>query len=123
MKYAAGVPETYYPQFKQDFQETSESAFANLMIANQRFRLPNGLQKAQCPALVVVGSKEYRAMKQSAHDLAAALPNATAMQVSLGKGSSLASEHNWALTAPLLFAQAVRAWVEDLPLPEAISPL
>jgi pimeloyl-ACP methyl ester carboxylesterase len=123
MKYAAGIPETYYPQFKQDFQQTSESAFANLMVANQRFRLPEGLEKAAAPALVVVGSKEYRAMKQSARDLAAVLPNAKAVQVSLGKAGSLASEHNWALAAPLLFAQTVRAWIEDLPLPEALSPL
>ena len=62
-------------------------------------------------------------MKQSARDLAAALPNAKAVQVSLGKAGTLASEHNWALTAPLLFAQTVRAWIEDLPLPEALSPL
>ncbi len=123
MKYAAGIPETYFPQFKQDFQQMSESGFTNLMVANQRFRMPEGLEKAAAPSLIIVGSKEYRAMKQSARDLVAVLPNAKAVQVNLGKGGSLASEHNWALSDPLLFAQTVRAWVEDSPLPEALSPL
>jgi pimeloyl-ACP methyl ester carboxylesterase len=62
MKYSAGIPEQYYPQFKVDFQEMDEDGFANLMVANQRFRLPPGLERANAPALVVVGKKEYAAM-------------------------------------------------------------
>ncbi len=122
-KYATGLPEKYAVQFKQSFQETTESGFVNLMLENQRYRLPAGLEKAHAPTLVVVGQKEYAAMKQSARDLAAALPNARAMQFSLGKRSSLAEEHNWAVTAPDAFAKTVRAWLENQPLPELLKSL
>ncbi len=123
MKYAAAVPEQFYPQFKQEFQAMTESGFVNLMLANQRFRLPAGLEKAAAPTLIIAGAKEYGAMKQSARDLAAALSNGKAVQLSLGAGSSMAKEHNWALTAPDLFAQTVRAWIEGSPLPEQLVNL
>ena len=46
---------------------------------------------------------------------------AVAGLINLGKDSSLAKEHNWALTAPQLFAAAVRAWIKDEPLPRVIE--
>jgi pimeloyl-ACP methyl ester carboxylesterase len=123
MKHSAGVPGQYFEQFKQDFQALTKEGWVNLMRANQRFRLPSGLERATAPALVVVGSKEYAAMKESARDLVAALPNARGYTVSLGQGASLAQEHNWALNAPEIFAATVRAWIEGQPLPGALQPL
>ncbi len=123
MKYAAGIPDLYYPEFKKEFQEMQESGFVNLILANQRFRLPAGLEKYNGPALVVVGAKEYKVMKQSARDLAAALPDARAVQIDLGKGSSTAAEHNWALSAPNSFARTVRAWMEGTALPPELLAL
>jgi pimeloyl-ACP methyl ester carboxylesterase len=117
MKYAAGIPESYFTDFKKEFQNTTEDGFVHLMTANQSFRLPFGLDRITIPTLIVVGKKEYAAMKQSARGLARVLPNAQAVQVDLGKGSSLAAEHNWALTAPELFALTVQAWIESNPLP------
>lgn len=121
MKYSSGIPDEYFEAFKRDFQAMEEGQFTRLMLENQRFRLPDGLEKAHLPVLVVTGSKEYAAMKQSARDLAAKLPQAKAAQVNLGKG--MAAEHNWALTAPELFARAVRAWVRGEPLPEGLEEL
>ena len=121
MKYAAGVPDEFYSYFKKDFQEMTESEFVNLLIANKRFRLPVGLEKATTPTLVIAGQKEYPAMKQSMRDLVAALPHAKGALVNLGKESSMAKEHNWALTAPELFAKTIRAWIEEKPLPLEIE--
>jgi pimeloyl-ACP methyl ester carboxylesterase len=123
MKYAAAVPEEFYSHFKKDFQEMTESEFVNLMLANQGFRLPSGLEKANAPVLVLAGAKEYPAMKQSVRDLVAVLPNARGGLVNLGVKSSMAKEHNWALTAPGLFAATVRAWIENQPLPSEIESL
>lgn len=123
MKHAAGIPDEYYPHFKQDFQETTESEFVNLMTANQRFRLPAGLQKATAPALVLAGRREYAAMIQSARDLISILPRAKGGLVSLGKKATRPQEHNWAMTAPELFAETVRAWIEEKPLPAAVGHL
>jgi pimeloyl-ACP methyl ester carboxylesterase len=123
MKYAAGVPDAYFAPFKQEFQSLSKDGWVHLMRANLSFRLPPGLQRAKAPVLVVVGSKEYAAMQQSARDLAQALPHAKAYRISLGHGASLAQEHNWALSDPALFARSVRAWIEGQPLPPALSAL
>ncbi len=123
MKYAAGVPNDYFPQFKKTFQTIKESEFVNMLIANQTFRLPAGLDKATASTLVLAGKKEYPGMKQSARDLVAALPNARGGWINLAGTSMLASQHNWALTAPDLFAATVRAWIEGKPLPAEIESL
>jgi pimeloyl-ACP methyl ester carboxylesterase len=121
MKYAAGVPDEFYSYFKKDFQEMTESEWENLLIANQLFRLPVGLEKVGTPTLVIAGKKEYGAMKQSVRNLVAALPNSKGGFVNLGKKSSMAKEHNWALTAPELFAKTMRAWIEGKPIPAEIE--
>lgn len=123
MKYAAAVPEAYYPQFKQVFQNYTRDAFIHSMVENQSFRLPAGLQQVQVPALVVVGQKEYGAMRQSARDLCATLPNATARLVNLGKKASLAQEHNWNMNAPELFSRMLRAWLSGQELPAELLAL
>ena len=123
MKYAAGIPDEFYSWFKKDFQDMTESEWVNLLTANQRFRLPAGLEKAAAPVLAVAGRREYGAMKESVRDLVKVLPHARGGFVNLGKGSSMAKEHSWALTAPELFAQTVRAWIEEKPLPKEIEPL
>ena len=100
MKYAAGIPDEFFPQFKADFQAMTESQFVNLMVANQTFRMPEGIENAKVPALILCGSHEYKAMKDSARTLASKLSGSQVYQINLGKGSSLESEHNWAMTAP-----------------------
>jgi pimeloyl-ACP methyl ester carboxylesterase len=117
MKYSAGMPDECYPEFKREFQALTESGFVNMLVENSKFRMPAGLDKASAPTLVVCGNKEYAAMKQSAKLLATTLPNAKQATLDLGKKSSMASEHNWALTAPKLFAETVRAWAKNAPLP------
>lgn len=123
MRYSAGIGEAYFPQFKRSFQQTTEDGFANLMTEAIQFRLPQGLERADLPVLVIAGSKEYTQMRQSALDLLAVLPNARGALLSLGPQASLAQEHNWALTDPALFTTAVRAWIEGTPLPAQLAPL
>ena len=121
MKYSAGVPDEYYPQFKQSFQEATESGFSSLLVENQRFRLPRGLEIVKVPTLVVSGQHEKGAMHQSMLDIAGVLPNAKAYEVHHPAKMSMAEEHNWSLTAPDLFTETVRAWLSSDPLPEALK--
>jgi len=123
MKYSAGIPDEYYPAFKKEFQGMTESGFVHLMDSSLHFILPEGLNKAEIPALVIAGKKEYSAMKKSALDLSSALPRAQAYLLDLGPKSSLAKEHNWAMTVPDLFARTVHAWITGKPLPPQLSPL
>ena len=123
MKYAAGVPDSYFPQFKESFQILTENGFTNVMLENQRFRIPDGLNSVKTPTLIVCGKNEYGAMRQSARDLAGALPNGQAYEVHHEKKMSVAEEHNWNMTAPDLFTQMVRAWFSGYPLPTELQPM
>jgi pimeloyl-ACP methyl ester carboxylesterase len=123
MKGAAGVPDKFFPEFKSSFQSTGERAFVETLYHGTHYHMPAGLEKANRPALVVVGEKEYGVMKRSARELLAKLPNSKGAMVSLGKGSRLAAEHNWAITAPDLFNRTLLAFLEDRSLPEGLKPL
>ena len=123
MKYSSGVPEKYYPQFKKDFQNITGAQFAHIMVENQSFRLPSGLEKITVPTLVVAGRNEYGIMRRSVRDVAQAIPTAKGFLVAHPRKMSLAEEHNWNMTAPDLFTQMVRAWVTDGSLPSELQPL
>jgi pimeloyl-ACP methyl ester carboxylesterase len=123
MQYAAGVPEPYFEDFRRSFQGLTESGFTNLMVENQRFRMPLGLERATPPTLIVCGKNEYSAMRQSARDLALALPDAQAFEVHHGRKMSLAEEHNWNMTDPDLFNEMLRAWFSGQFLPEKLKPI
>jgi pimeloyl-ACP methyl ester carboxylesterase len=123
MKYSAGIPERYFAQFKEDFQAITGDQFAHIMIENQRFRLPEGLSKVTAPTLVVAGKKEYGLMRASVADIARAIPTAQGYLVAYPQSLALAEEHNWSLTAPVLFNQTVRAWLTGEPLPGFLEPV
>jgi len=116
MKYSAGIPERYFTQFKQSFQEQTEEGFVHLMSA-LHYRMPQGLERVKVPCLVIAGSKEYSAMKQSGRDLLTAIPGSCGKFVFLGRKASLANEHNWVMTAPELFTTTLLNWIEGRSLP------
>jgi pimeloyl-ACP methyl ester carboxylesterase len=120
MKYSAGIPMKFYPQFKRVFQTLTEDAWTHITIENSKFRIPSGLEKIETPVLAVAGAHEYRAMKDSIKLLAQALPNGNGYFLNLPEKSGMAASHNWALTTPDLFAQSVRAWITGKPLPHEL---
>lgn len=122
MKYSAGIPEAYFPQFRETYQQMNADLFARILVENQRFRLPAGLEQVTAPVLVLSGRNEYKAMTQSVGDIAAALPNAKGYLVYHSQKMSLAQEHNWSITAPELFTRTVRAWLQGQSLPEELRP-
>lgn len=123
MKYSAGVPAQYFPQFKKDFQNLTGDLFAHVMVENQRFRLPERLKRISVPTLVVAGKREYGVMRQSVYDIAAAIPTAKGFLVHHPRRMSVAEEHNWNLTAPGLFTQMVRAWITGTALPSELESI
>jgi pimeloyl-ACP methyl ester carboxylesterase len=118
-----GVPERFLPEMLETYKSLTAEAFAHVIVENQKFRLPAGLEKVTAPTLVVGGRKEYKAMHQSIRDVAAAIPGAQAYLVHHTGKMSLADEHNWSMTAPDLFTRMVRTWIEGQPLPEELKPL
>jgi pimeloyl-ACP methyl ester carboxylesterase len=120
MRASVGIPAEYFEQFKADFQLITAEGWTNLMLANQAFRLPGGLEKVQARVLALAGEQEYGVMHVSARDLAAALPAGQAGLVRLPGSASLAQSHNWPLNAPELCAAVIRAWVLGLDLPAEV---
>ena len=95
-----GVPEQYFPQFREDTRQITTTALNHVLTANANYRLPSNLDKATSPVLVVIGQKEYKVMYESARDLVQALPNAKGY---IAQGRS----HNWSLESPELYAQMI----------------
>ena len=71
---------------------------------------------AFAPTLIAVGEKETIVAKRAAQKLVRSIPGAHGVLVT-GAG------HVWNLEAPALFADTVRAWITDSPLPAALKPL
>ncbi len=117
MKYAAGIPDKYFTAFSQSYNKLTESGFVNLMIENQGFRLPQRLNQVRTPTLIISGKNECTVIRQSAQDIASAIPNSQIYEVLHTRKLTVAEEHNWSLTTPELFTQTVRAWINDQPLP------
>jgi pimeloyl-ACP methyl ester carboxylesterase len=123
MKYSAGIPDAYFPQFREMYQHMNADLFARILVENQRFHLPAGLERVTAPVLVLAGRNEYKAMTQSVGDIVAALPNAKGCLVYHSRKLSLAQEHNWSITTPRLFTRTLRAWLQGQPLPEEMQPV
>lgn len=123
MRRAAGIPDRYYQQFREEFRALTAEGFAHVMVENQRFRLPAGLERVTAPTLVVAGQHEYAAMRRSVRDLTAAIPTARGYLVAHRPRLSLQAEHNWSLTTPELFNRTVRAWLTGETLPAELKAI
>jgi pimeloyl-ACP methyl ester carboxylesterase len=118
-----GIPAQYLPETLETYKTLTTQAFAHIIVENQIFRLPAGLEKVAAPTLVIAGRKEYKVMHQSVRDIAAVIPGAKAFLVHHTRNFSLSQEHNWNMTAPDLFNRTIRAWIEEQPLPDELKPL
>src|SRR5215831_20317088 len=89
------IPEQYFSEVREDTRRMTADSFTHMILENQRFRMPAGLDQVQVPALVVAGQHELAIMRRSARDLAAKLPAALGYVVSFSKRG--AEEHAWNL--------------------------
>jgi len=118
-----GIPEQYLQETLETYKTLTAEAFAHVIMENQKFRLPAGLEKVAAPTLVVAGLNEYKTMHQSVCDVATAIPGAHSCLVHHANKLSLGEQHNWSMTAPELFTRTVRAWIEGQPLPSELQEL
>jgi len=118
-----GIPERYLQDTLETYKTLTAEAFAHVIVENQKFCLPGGLEKVTAPTLVVAGRNEYKVVHQSVRDVAAAIPGAQGRLVHHSRKLSLGEEHNWSMTAPELFTRTVRAWIEGQPLPVELQEI
>ncbi len=121
MRYGNSFPEQYFAEIREDTRRMTATSFAHIMLENQRFRTPAGLDQVQVPAFIVAGQHELALVRQSARDLAAALPAGQGYLVAFSKRA--AEEHSWNVQRPELFDAVTRAWLTDRPLPPELLPL
>jgi pimeloyl-ACP methyl ester carboxylesterase len=115
------IPEQYFNEVREDTRRMTADSFTHMILENQRFRMPPGLDQVQVPALVIAGQHELPIMRRSARDLAATLPAGQGYLVAFSKRA--AEEHAWNLHRPDLFNAVTRAWLTDQPLPPGLIPL
>ena len=109
-----GVPMEYFDEFKKDTKTLTLSSLRNVIKENMSFRIQDELCKVKNPVLITVGENEQKITYKSAIDLNKCLPNSKAYEVTnLG--------HNWPLESPILFNNVLRAWINDKPIPKALS--
>jgi pimeloyl-ACP methyl ester carboxylesterase len=123
MKYSAGIPPVYFPQFFKAFNNLTEDQFVDITRVGLNNRIPVELAQAHNPTLVLCGEKEYQEMKNSVREIAGTLSNGEAYQVHYPKGIPLREQQNWSMTYPELFTRTVRAWIEGQPLPGELQTL
>ena len=121
MRYGNAIPEQYFPQVREDTRRMTTASFTHMILENQRFRIPPGLDQVQVPALIIAGQHELPIMRRSARDLAATLPAGQGYLVAFSKRA--AEEHSWNLHRPDLFNAVTRAWLTNQPLPAGLIPL
>jgi pimeloyl-ACP methyl ester carboxylesterase len=96
-----------------DFKAFSSKTLSLVMRNYLDIEIPTATQS---PTLVVVGQRETVLAKRAARTLSRSIPGARgAMIPDCG--------HVWNLEEPDLFAETVRAWVTDAPLPDRLTTL
>lgn len=121
MRTSAGIPDTYFRQFKQNFQNLTRNSWAHVMSDNYRYRTPMGLGNANLPVLLIAGPREKIDIQPSNRLLGRVLPNCRQVLLSNTRGWSTPKEHNWVFSAPELCAQVIRAWAGNQPLPAGLK--
>ncbi len=101
-----GFPNDFYKEnfIKEISGETPEMLDRIYSQLNKHLVLPPGLCKAQTPTLVIAGEHEPKAMRQSAADVAEALPNAKACLIRNAK-------HTYPWAQSDAFNEAIRSWI------------
>lgn len=95
---------------KKDFQSlTPDMLYRTYNELYQHLTLPNGLEKAEIPTLIIAGDREPSAMKQSVTDLANMLPNSKGILIKKGL-------HTYPWVMHDAFNDIINSWINDRPI-------
>lgn len=108
------MPKSLFNEFKEATKLIKPDSLNRILKENMLFKMPDGLEKADSPVLVMAGEKDYKIIKESARDLLNVLPNSEGA-VALKVG------HLWNVENPELFNKTLRDWITDETLPEILS--
>jgi pimeloyl-ACP methyl ester carboxylesterase len=109
-----GIPAQYRDLVYDDLLLTGPDLDFNKSTITELMKMELPL-KNEIPLLACVGSKETIPAKQAAKKLVQMVPHTQGVIIP-------GLNHVWALQDPELFAQTVRAWVTQSPLPNSLIP-
>jgi pimeloyl-ACP methyl ester carboxylesterase len=108
------MPKILFNEFKESTLLIKPDSLNRILKENMLFKMPNSLERAEAPVLVMTGQKDYKIIKESARDLLNILPNS--------KGAmALRAGHMWNMENSELFNNVLRAWITDESLPEDLD--
>jgi pimeloyl-ACP methyl ester carboxylesterase len=113
VRWQTGIPRSVSPLIEEDLKKVDPNSLTRFILTTYGSIVTPTAPRS--PVLVLVGEKETPVAKSMARRLWRTIPGARGALVrELG--------HVWNLQAPDLFADVVRAWVRDAPLPGALAP-
>ena len=107
------IPQEYRPLVLEGIQEGKPAFIRHYDHELTRIVLPS---ETHTPLLITVGQKETIPAKRAARELCRVIVGARGVIVPH-------AGHVWSLEAPDLFAETVRAWTTDSPLPSSLIEL
>ena len=109
-----GIPAECRALVEEDLAQSADTQFMYPMLDElSRWELPDEINQ---PLLLVVGEKELRAARRFTQHYLSIYPRASGL---LAPGM----RHAWSLQDPDAFAELLRAWLTDCPLPAGFRPL
>ncbi|MGB9978782.1 alpha/beta fold hydrolase [Methanobacterium sp.] len=116
MSYARSynIPKNLHSKFKESTYIIEPYSLDKIIRENMLFKMPEGLEKANVPVLVMTGEKDYKIINESARNLQKVLPNSK-------MASAPKSGHMWNMENPELFNNVLRSWLKDKELPHVLT--
>ena len=100
------IPKNLRSKFKESTYVIEPYSLDKILRETILFKMPDNLEHADVPVLVMAGEKDYRIINESALNLLNALPNS--------KGAvALKVGHLWNIENPEMFNNVLRAWISD----------
>ena len=108
------IPRNLRSKFKESTYIIEPYSLDQIIRENMLFQMPEGLENANVPVLVMTGEKDYRIVNESARNLLKVLPNSK-------MASAPKSGHMWNMENPDLFNNVLRSWLKDETLSNVLS--
>ena len=107
------IPKNLRSKFKESTYVIEPSSLDKILRETILFKMPDNLEHADVPVLVMTGEKDYRIVNESALNLLNVLPNS--------KGAiALKTGHLWNIENPDLFNNVLRSWLKDISLSDVL---
>ena len=105
------IPKGLFKKFKESTCLIKQDSSNRIIRENMLFKMPEGIENANVPVLVMAGEKDYRIINESANNLLNVLPNSK-------RASAPKSGHMWNMENPDMFNNVLRSWLKDKNLPD-----